>query len=61
MSLLKVKNITKCNNRIRGLVFKDFISGCWGRGKAEKGEKEKHFHEVHALLIHLHHHLLISP
>lgn len=60
MSLLKVKKITRCNNRIKGLVFKDFISGDWGRGKAEKREKEKHFHEVHALLIRLNRHLLIS-
>lgn len=40
MSLLKVKKITRCNNRIKGLVLKGFISGDWGRGKAEKGEKE---------------------
>lgn len=44
----------------KGLVLEDVISGDWGRGKAEKGEKEKHFHEVHALLIRLDRHLLIS-
>lgn len=60
MSLLKVNKISRCSNRIKGFICKDFISGDQGRGKAEKGEKEKHFSEVHALLIRPDRHLLIS-
>lgn len=40
MSLLKVKKITGCYNGRKGLVFRDFISRGWGRGRAEKAETE---------------------
>lgn len=40
MSLLKVKKITRCYNGRKGLVFKDFISRGWGRGRAGKAETE---------------------
>lgn len=59
MSLLKVKQITRCSNRIKVWYWRMLLVGTGGGGKLRK-ERKKHFHEVHALLIRLDRHLLIS-